>query len=961
MAEKKTLLELDLGTEAVVAKSVELKTNLESLRVQLDALKKSEGDNTAEIVKLEAAIKKVSTEYTNNQKVVQALIETNAKSIPVQDKVNLLLQKEITSREQSKKSITELSKLRDQLNSKNANEAAMIEKLNSKINEHNEFLKESGSQREKQIMNIGNYTESIKNAINETGLFNGQMQGVTQVFQTFSPILTTFNTEINQAFNQMNIFSASARDNADAAQESANAVGMLGSKQKLSAGETENMTIAQKGLTAATNVATGATRIFTLALAATGIGLIIAAVVLLIGYLKTFDPIVDKVEQAFAGVGAAIRVVQQIIWDIISSFSDLGKMAEKLGAFFEDPIGAIEKVGEKMVEAADAAMKLKEAQQDLEDRQRVQSILNKQQEAEISRLILQSKDRTKSEEERIALLQKAEKINRENYESNKKIADDDLKNAIENARQKGQLSQQEVAELKAKGVEYAIYLMNLGKLQNEDVEKLEKATEKKIEIYNRSTAEQEKIINRQNALIEKAEKEAEERRKKAEEARKKALDNAAKLAKAELDLFISQQGYRAKTLEEQLAIEQKALAKRMEIYKKEYEASEKTKADKLKRLTDENNAQEAFLKKQAELVVDNAYRELQSFIETNNTKIDQSKFFSDLLLAQKQMEYESQLTAELNFQKIRLEQGIISETEYLEAMKSIRDEYKQKNDEAVQLQNEAEAERRNIDLENQRAWEDIVFQDNLAIKLERLEQDRLQEIAAAEKTGASVDAINKKYNAAKLRLEREARMIQIDNARMTLGEISQLSVAFFGENKALSYALASADMFLAIQKAYTSQLQATPDAPIRAALAAAKAGAFGLANLVKIAGVKLADGGMVFGPGTEKSDSIPAMLSNGESVINARSTKMFAPILSWINQLGGGRKFATGGIATSSIGSSIATSVISSALAPEMNYDALASKIAEANRSLPIPVLPVEAFYAANQTYVDVTTMASHG
>jgi hypothetical protein len=57
---------------------------------------------------------------------------------------------------------------------------------------------------------------------------------------------------------------------------------------------------------------------------------------------------------------------------------------------------------------------------------------------------------------------------------------------------------------------------------------------------------------------------------------------------------------------------------------------------------------------------------------------------------------------------------------------------------------------------------------------------------------------------------------------------------------------------------------------------------------------------MVSGPGTEKSDSIPAMLSNGESVINARSTRMFAPLLSAINQVGGGDAFQFGGIVSSS-------------------------------------------------------------
>ena len=49
-----------------------------------------------------------------------------------------------------------------------------------------------------------------------------------------------------------------------------------------------------------------------------------------------------------------------------------------------------------------------------------------------------------------------------------------------------------------------------------------------------------------------------------------------------------------------------------------------------------------------------------------------------------------------------------------------------------------------------------------------------------------------------------------------------------------------------------------------------------------------ATGGLVNGPGSSTSDSINARLSNGESVINAKSTSMFAPRLSAINQAGGG-------------------------------------------------------------------------
>jgi hypothetical protein len=80
---------------------------------------------------------------------------------------------------------------------------------------------------------------------------------------------------------------------------------------------------------------------------------------------------------------------------------------------------------------------------------------------------------------------------------------------------------------------------------------------------------------------------------------------------------------------------------------------------------------------------------------------------------------------------------------------------------------------------------------------------------------------------------------------------------------------------------------------------------------------RLAEGGMVFGPGTSTSDSIPANLSNGESVINAASTSMFSPLLSAINQAGGGAAFNIGNrnVSSLSIGDSVApikTYVVSS-------------------------------------------------
>jgi len=54
-----------------------------------------------------------------------------------------------------------------------------------------------------------------------------------------------------------------------------------------------------------------------------------------------------------------------------------------------------------------------------------------------------------------------------------------------------------------------------------------------------------------------------------------------------------------------------------------------------------------------------------------------------------------------------------------------------------------------------------------------------------------------------------------------------------------------------------------------------------------------ADGGIVRGPGGPKSDSINARLSNGEAVMTAGAVTMFAPLLSMMNQMGGGAAFTS--------------------------------------------------------------------
>lgn len=100
---------------------------------------------------------------------------------------------------------------------------------------------------------------------------------------------------------------------------------------------------------------------------------------------------------------------------------------------------------------------------------------------------------------------------------------------------------------------------------------------------------------------------------------------------------------------------------------------------------------------------------------------------------------------------------------------------------------------------------------------------------------------------------------------------------------------------------------------IKAAFAAAKAAVKGFST-----------GGYVQGSGTGTSDSIPARLSNGESVMTAKATSMFSPILSAFNQLGGGVP-----IVANNGGSNI-------------GMDMLAAAVARGYQMAPQPVVSVE-------------------
>lgn len=120
----------------------------------------------------------------------------------------------------------------------------------------------------------------------------------------------------------------------------------------------------------------------------------------------------------------------------------------------------------------------------------------------------------------------------------------------------------------------------------------------------------------------------------------------------------------------------------------------------------------------------------------------------------------------------------------------------------------------------------------------------------------------------------------------TLGESNS---AFAKMSKIITLAQIAIDT----GKALSAGIASASSMPFPANLAAiATTVATILANVATaistVKSAKFAEGGKVTGPGTGTSDSIPAMLSNGEFVMTAAATKMFEPLLMTMNNIGRG-------------------------------------------------------------------------
>lgn len=341
-----------------------------------------------------------------------------------------------------------LRREREKLNLDTEKGRKRLIEINKQLDKNNKIVLKNSDSLKKQKINVGNYSESIKEAASASGLFGKVLGPLSAIQGTLNALMkkNTLENEANAAATQAN------------------------------AASTKKLSIAQRASAVATGIGTKALKVFKFALASTGIGLLVVALGSLIAFfsrsqkgidflkikMAQMGAVVDVIIDAFAAFGEAIFDTFSKPKDLIDSFiglikslpglildnlvnrlkafgvilealieGDLAALTDgflQLGTGVEDfsqkASDAIEKVKEVSAEAAEATRLLAK---EMVEKARIAGILQEltiklnreeliftaQQAAtanEIAKQTLIFKDKLKSDKERLAAVQKTNRL-----------------------------------------------------------------------------------------------------------------------------------------------------------------------------------------------------------------------------------------------------------------------------------------------------------------------------------------------------------------------------------------------------------------------------------------------------------------------------------------------------------------------------------------------------------------------
>ena len=743
--------------------------------------------------------------------------------------------------------------------------------LKNKINEVTDALKGAEEETQRYYRNVGNYKEAIMEAANANIPF----------------------------VQQINVMVTS----------------LGGVRNYLSGVKTEMLTVS--------TTTTGWIKVLKLlkvALLGTGIGVLIVALGSLVSWFTKTQKGVEAANKIMGALGATVNVLTDRAGKLGSALVNLFTGNFKQAG--NDAKSIFAGIGDEIVNETKQAWKLAEVLNEIDKREVMLSMSRASNRAEIEKLKKAADDQTLSTQERIKAAEKAAAMEKEDLKTQTDLAKARIANMLGYTKvTKEALKTIEDMQKGAITADEAIGKIGMSESTIDDLRKLSEEVNRLSELeessYTRQTEQQNTLnsIRQEGADKAKEAKQTElEAVRAAEDAMLALVKDKREQARKEIELNYSRQ---IEDLQISLKQEENLTAKAREAINAKIKALEQQKSMELSKLSDEE------LKKELENRLKMISLQLESVKEGSEQEYQ-------LKIQQLQAQYEAELSSAEQTEKMKLAIKTKYNTQMDELIAAHEQDIINKQQEAMRIRFETEIAQ--------------AYDNEEEILRIRMEQKKAELDSLQQMEGESIEAFNlRKLEAQNAYLESKKElsdketeieqakyeaMEQVTNGLVALTEqIGESDRGFAMASKMLALAEIAINSGKAIAKMVSAESGkgilgiATMASGISTILS-------NIANAVKIVkSAKFAEGGLVTGPGTGTSDSIPAQLSNGESVITAKATSMFAPILSSFNMMGGGVPINVTATNNQTLGE-----------------DMLARAVAKGMMMAPAPVVSVEEF-----------------
>jgi len=916
MAEKINIATIGVDVNDFITSATSARKEIEKLTEANKLLKTSTGDNTQSIIQNEIELKKQKEVYNqsiNSAKLLQTATNELSQAITTEGKS---VQQVIQDR-------NKLIGLAKNIKGSTDEEIALRNKLNTAIDNQTNFIRQNQSEYSKSKDSIGEYKQAVGT--------------LSDVFLKQGGILSTVKGEINGMKAGISSAIETTKNIHKAVIDATTGLIGMGKSSSVASASQKELAVSGTVASASTDklskseiVATATTTALTTVMGALlfPITAIVGAGLILYNVFKDFAPVVNPIKDAFASLGAVFVVLKTGILDLVTGARSLGDVFSSLGSDIAD--------------ATTETYKLEGAQRSLKKSMDIQEVASARTASRVKELILQSKDLSKTVKERTDLINEAQRLEENEFKNRFKnyIKEKDL--IIDRIAVGKNLSDEDKKRLTQGDFEFLKSIAKKKKLDTELVEEYKKNQLSREQLIQEDNQIQEKAQNYKNKLIEKdlAKQQRDSEKAQADEkqrieANKQAKEKAVQQEKKEkddayqkniqrlneeIDLYLAQQGTKKKSLQEELVIAQTISDKKKAILDAELLNG---KISQEKYQTEILKLDQDVLKAKTDIAIENALIESERAKEKANQELVNEKQKNNELLR-----------IEKEYQDERLKNGLITQAEYDALIKQQKDETKKANA-------ELDAEAKKIDDENKLALE----LETIALEDQRqrdvLEKRKQEELKNAEKTGADKNLIEAKYKQYSEDLEMQLLDQKLNLAKDGLNALSDVLGKESKAGKAVAVAQSLINTYQGITKALTLPFPANIVAASTTAITGFKA--VKDITATKVPSVPKAERGMLIGGLPHSMGGTMIEAERGEAIINKNSVAKFRPLLSSINQMGGGVGFG-------------ATATTQNSL---INYDLMAKSFEGAISKMPNPQVSVTEINQVNRNYTKVLERAN--